>query len=89
LALGATRRAVLQSVLRESWVAVAAGSIVGAPLAILLSGVLGTLLYQVSPWDTRVLLGAVACLLLVATAAAAIPAWRASRVEPLVALRHE
>jgi predicted permease len=89
LALGATPGAVLRSVLRESWVAVAAGAVVGLPLAVLLSRVLEKLLYQVSPWDARVLLGALACLLLVATAAAAVPAWRASRVEPLVALRHE
>ena len=89
LALGATRGAVLRSVLRESWVSVAAGSVVGLPLAVLLSRVLETLLYQISPWDARVLVGAVACLMLVATTAAAVPAWRASRVEPLVALRHE
>ena len=89
LALGATRGAVLRSVLRESWVAVAAGSVVGLPLAALLSRVLETLLYQISPWDARVLVGAVVCLMLVATTAAAVPAWRASRVEPLVALRHE
>jgi ABC-type antimicrobial peptide transport system permease subunit len=76
-------------VLRESWVAVAAGSVVGLPLAVLLSRVLETLLYQVSPWDARVLVGAVVCLVLVATTAAAVPAWRASRVEPLVALRHQ
>ena len=89
LALGATRGAVVRSVLRESWIAVAAGSVVGLPLAILLSRVLETLLYGVSPWDARVLLGAVACMLIVATAAAAVPAWRASRVEPLTALRQE
>ena len=89
LALGATRGAVLRSVLRESWIAVAAGSIVGLPLAVLLSRSLEALLYQVSPWDARVLLAAVACVLLVATTAAAVPAWRASRVEPLAALRQE
>jgi ABC-type antimicrobial peptide transport system permease subunit len=89
LALGATRGAVLRSVLRESWVAVAAGSAIGVPAAVLLSRVLATLLFGVSPWDPRVLGGAVTCLFLVAMAAAALPAWRASRVELLVALRHE
>jgi putative ABC transport system permease protein len=89
LALGATRGAVLRSVLRESWVAVAAGSAIGVPAAVLLSRVLETLLFGVSPWEPRVLGGAVSCLFLVASAAAALPAWRASRVEPLVALRHE
>jgi putative ABC transport system permease protein len=89
LALGATRAAVLRSVLRESWIAVAAGSVVGLPLAVLLSGALERLVYQVSASDAGVLLGALACLLFVATAAAAVPAWRASRVEPMVALRHD
>jgi putative ABC transport system permease protein len=55
----------------------------------LLSRVLATLLFGVTPWDPRVLGGAVSCVFLVGTAAAALPAWRASRVEPLVALRHE
>jgi putative ABC transport system permease protein len=89
LALGSTRGAVLRSVLRESGVAVAAGSAIGVPAAIALSRLVGTLLYGISPWDARVLAGAVACVLVAATAAAALPAWRASRVEPLVALRHE
>ena len=89
LALGATRGAVVRSVLRESWMVVAIGSAVGLPAAIALSRLLETLLYGVSAWDARVAAGAVACMLVAATAAAALPAWRASRVEPLVALRHE
>jgi ABC-type antimicrobial peptide transport system permease subunit len=82
LALGATRGAVLRSVLRESWIAVAAGSIAGLPFAVLLSRALEGLLYQVSLWDARVLLLAVACVLVVATTAAAVPARRASCVDP-------
>ncbi len=89
LALGATRASVLRSVLREAWTAIGAGAAVGVPLAIVLSGALETLLYHVSPWDGRVLAAAVGCLLLVATAAAALPAWRASRVDPIAALRQE
>ena len=89
LALGATRGAVVRSVLRESWIAVAAGSLAGLPFAALLSRVLDGLLFQVSPWDARVLGAALGCLLIVTTAAAAAPAWRASRVDPLVALRQE
>lgn len=89
LALGATRGMVLRSVLRETWTAVAAGSAVGLPLAIPLSRAVETLLHQVTPWDASVLIGAVACVLVVATATAAVPAWRASRVEPLEALRQE
>ena len=89
MALGATRGAVLRSVLRESWMGVAPGCIVGLPLAVLLSRVLEALLFRVSRFDAGVLLGAVACVLFVGTTAAAVPAWRASRVEPLEALRQE
>ena len=89
LALGATRGAVLRAVLRQSAIVVAIGSAVGIPAAMLSSRSLSSLLYGVTPFDARVLGGAVAALLGVATIAAALPAWRASRVDPLVALRHE
>jgi ABC-type antimicrobial peptide transport system permease subunit len=59
------------------------------PAAIALSRLLATLLYGVSPWDASVLAGAVASVFVAATVAAILPAWRASRVEPLVALRHD
>jgi predicted permease len=88
-ALGATPGAVLRSVLRESWIAVIIGSLVGLPLAVMLSSGLESLLYGVSRWDARVLLTASACVLFVATIAAVVPAVRASRIDPLAALRHE
>jgi predicted permease len=89
LALGATRGAVLRSVLGESWLLVAIGSAIGVPASIAGSRVLSTLLYGVTPSDPKVLAGAVSCLFLVALGTASLPAWRASRVDPLVALRHE
>jgi hypothetical protein len=89
LALGATRGGILRSVLRESWIAVAAGALVGLPLAVVLSRAIEALLYGVEPSNLGVLAGAVACVLIVATTAAAVPAWRASRVEPLAALRQD
>jgi len=89
LALGATRATVLRSVLRESSMLTAIGTAVGVPAAILLSRFLKALLYGVAPWDPRLLAVTVVYLFFTAMAAAAIPAWRASRVDPLVALRHE
>ena len=89
LALGAPRGAVLRSVLRQSLVVVTIGSAVGVPASMLLSRPLSGLLYGVTPSDPTVLAGAVGCLFLTAVMAAAVPAWRAARVDPLVALRHE
>jgi predicted permease len=89
LALGATRGGVLRSVLRQSAVVVAIGTAAGAPATMLLSRPLAGLLYGVTPSDPRVLAAAAGSLFLVAMAAAAVPAWRAARVDPLVALRHE
>ena len=51
----------------------------------LLSG----LLYEVKPLDLRVLFGAIGVLVAVAVLAACLPAHRASRIDPIVALRHD
>jgi predicted lysophospholipase L1 biosynthesis ABC-type transport system permease subunit len=89
LALGATRGTILWSVLRESWTLVAIGVAIGVPAALGLTRLLSSLLYGVTPTDPWVLSGAVACLFVIALAAASQPAWRALRVDPLVALRYE
>jgi ABC-type lipoprotein release transport system permease subunit len=61
----------------------------GIVAAVALTRYLESLLYAVKPGDPLVL-GAVSLgLLAVAVAASVIPAWRASRIDPLVALRHE
>lgn len=89
LALGATRGAVLRAVLRQSLAVVAIGLAVGMPASLLLARPLSGLLYGVTPSDPTVLAGAAGCLVAVALAAAALPAWRAARVDPIIALRHE
>src|SRR4029079_18593967 len=89
LALGATRGGVLRSVLRQSAIVVVIGSAAGIPAALLSSRSIASLLYDVTALELRVLGGAVAPPFEVAMLAAALPAWRASRVDPLVALRHE
>ncbi|PYV13911.1 MAG: hypothetical protein DMG07_13120, partial [Acidobacteria bacterium] len=89
VALGATRGSLLWSVLREAWTLVAIGAAIGVPAALALTRLLSSLLYGVTPTDPWVLGGAVASLFVVALAAASQPAWRALRVDPLVALRYE
>ena len=89
LALGATRGRVLRSVLRESSVFVAIGVAVGVPASLALSRLLSSLLYGVAPTDPWALINSVAALFVVALTAAAQPAWRAMRVDPLIALRYE
>jgi predicted permease len=89
LALGATRRAVLRPVIAESMTLVTLGLAVGVPVALTQASLLSTLLYGVTTTDARVLGGVALSLVLVALAASSVPAWRASRVDPLIALRAE
>ena len=81
--------AILRSVVRESWALVAIGVAIGTPAALALTRLLSSLLYGVTTADPWVLSGTALCLFFVALAAALLPAWRASRVDPLVALRNE
>ena len=80
---------MLWSVVRESWLLVAIGAAIGVPAALAVTRLLSSLLYGVTPNNPWVLGGVVASLFVVALAAASQPAWRALRVDPLVALRHE
>ena len=89
LALGATRGAVLWPIVAESAKLAAMGVAIGVPAALVLTRLLANLLYGVAPGDVRILGAVVLCLLGVALIAAFVPAWRASRINPLVALRCE
>jgi predicted permease len=87
LALGARTSALLWMVLRESLVLLGLGLAVGLPVAFAATRVLTQLLYQLSPGDPGTFLG---CALVVAgmtVVAAWLPARRAARVDPMVALR--
>jgi predicted permease len=89
LALGAQARQILTMVLGEaSWLAIA-GVAVGLGAALLLTRFLKTMLFGLKPTDPLTILGAGATLFAVALLAGFIPARRASRVEPMQALRHE
>jgi putative ABC transport system permease protein len=89
MAVGARRRDVLTLVMRSGLTLVGLGIVVGLACAFVLTRVLNSLLYGVTAHDPLVFAGNAALLLLIATAACLIPALRATRVNPLVALRAE
>jgi ABC-type antimicrobial peptide transport system permease subunit len=89
MALGADRARVVRMVLREAGILLAIGLVVGTILALLSARTANTMLYGLQPWDPRVLAMAVAALTLVAALASYLPASRATRVEPVAALRQE
>jgi ABC-type antimicrobial peptide transport system permease subunit len=89
IALGATSGDVKRLMLREGLRTTIAGVAIGLLLAAGLGKLVSGLLYQVSPFDPFALSAAAATLALAALAASYIPARRATRVEPLHALRSE
>jgi predicted permease len=89
LALGATRTRVLSAVLRESLTIVGIGLIAGVLAVFATTRLLVALLFGVSGTDPVTLAAAVVMLTAIAGLASAVPAWRASRVEPIVALKGE
>jgi len=89
MALGATRTAVIWHVLRRALVLMAAGVGIGIAGAFAVTRVMSGLLFEVQPTDAAAFAGAAATLALLALAASLVPAWRATRVDPLVALRTE
>jgi putative ABC transport system permease protein len=87
LALGAQRSDVVQSVVRESLTLVALGAALGIPAAWALTRLLSGFLLGVTPGDPLAYAGAILVLGAVTLLASWIPARRASRVDPVVALR--
>ena len=89
MALGATENGVLAMVLRQGLTLAATGLVIGLLGAAALTRLTSTLLFGVTPLDPPTFVAVGAFMLLVAGAAAAIPARRATRVDPLTALRSE
>jgi len=89
LALGARSKDVLRMVLGDGLRLALGGALLGVIGAAALTRLAGSLLYGVSPTDPPIFAGVTALMLLVALAATLIPARRASRVDPTVAMRSE
>jgi len=89
MALGASASNVLRFVLSRGLLLTTAGIIIGIALALLLTRLLGDLLYQESPRDPLAFASAIAVMTVASTAACFLPAWRATRTDPMHALRAE
>src|SRR5579864_385616 len=89
MALGAQRFKVLKMVLHEALKLVLMGVVLGVPAALLASQLLSSVLFGLKATDPVSLIAVVLILAVVALLAAAVPARRAAKVDPMVALRYE
>jgi predicted permease len=89
IALGATRRNVLALILRQAVLSVALGVVLGLAATFAIVRLIGTMLAFVSVADPATFAGVTLLLVTIALSACYIPARRAMRVDPIVALRHE
>jgi predicted permease len=89
MALGANASAVMWTVVRRALILMTAGVAIGTAGALALTRVMAGLLYEVRPTDATTFAGAALLLGILAVGASLIPAWRATRVDPLTALRAE
>jgi predicted permease len=89
MALGADRSTVLAQVMKQGLLLTAIGIVAGLAGAFSLNKVIESLLFGVRPTDPMTSAGVVVTILIVAAIACGLPAWRASRLDPQVALRDE
>ncbi len=89
LSLGSTRAQIVMLVLRDSLWPLAAGLLIGLPLAGGAMRGASTLLFGLSPTDVTTMVGATVMLAVSAALAGSVPAWRAARVDPAIALRSD
>jgi putative ABC transport system permease protein len=89
LALGAHPRSVTRKVLADSLLLTAIGVVLGLGGALALGRFARGLLFQLAPTDPASIAAAAVLMLAVAALASVVPAWRAARIDPVVALKME
>jgi predicted permease len=89
LALGAQRRNIYRLVLHDGLTPVLTGAVAGVAVAFASARVVGSLLFQVSPYNSAIATSAVCVLVAMGAAACLLPARRAAAVDPMQALRRE
>lgn len=89
MALGATSGSVMRQLLRESLALTVLGLVLGLALSVGIARLLQGLLFEVSAFDPLVFAAVTAVLTVAALVATYVPARRASRIDPLAALRHD
>ena len=89
MALGASRQSILALILRMALIQIIVGLAIGVPLALALARVFSSFLYGVKTTDPLTFIAVSLILIAVALAACFIPARRAAKVDPMVALRYE
>jgi predicted permease len=89
LALGAGRAVVMWTILREVLEVVVCGVLAGLPVALVSSRAIGSLLYGLQPFDPSIVMAVMITIAGAAVLAGYLPARRASRIDPMAALRYE
>jgi hypothetical protein len=89
MAIGAQQKDVVRMVVQQGLLVALAGAVIGAGASFAVSGLVKSILYRVRTGDPLTLVAVTAILLVVALAACFLPARRATKVDPLVALRYE
>ncbi len=89
MALGARPTDAARSILREAGLLAILGVVIGLPMALALGVILSAVVFGIAPYDPPTMVGSGLVLLAVAVAAAWLPARRAARIDPMVALRYE
>lgn len=89
VALGAPRGRILRFILSQGATLALTGVGIGILASLVLTRLMSSLLFEISPTDPLTFIAVAALLFVVALAACYLPAWRATRVDPMVALRYE